>query len=291
FAWWEHPDFDDFWASRVIPIERIQCPAFLIGGWRDLYAEATVRDFGRIAAPRRLLMGPWKHAFPDVALDAPAAGLHELERWWERWLRGKDNGVMAEPAVTLYVQGADAGWRHETAWPSPRVQPTRWHPHGDGGLAAAAPAAATSRYVHDATVGPASLGWDPRTTMLDPALPHDQSADDARSLAFTSVPLAAPLELVGSASAVLDVAASASPLRVVAKLGDVAPNGRSTLVALGWLDLRLPPGQRGQVTVPLRATAYRVAAGHRLRLGVACADFPRIWPTPAAAELTLHHGA
>src|SRR5262249_59714414 len=84
------------------------------------YAEATVRDFGRIGAPRRLLMGPWKHAFPDVALDAPAAGLHELERWWERWLRGKDNGVTAEPAVTLYVQGAEAGWRHEAGWPPPR---------------------------------------------------------------------------------------------------------------------------------------------------------------------------
>ena len=58
-------------------------------------------------------MGPWKHAFPDVALEAPAAGLHEIERWWERWLRGKDDGVMDEPPVRLYVQGDGAGWRHE----------------------------------------------------------------------------------------------------------------------------------------------------------------------------------
>jgi uncharacterized protein len=291
FAWWEHPDFDDFWAARVIPVERIECPAFLIGGWRDLYAEATVRDFGRITAPRRLLMGPWKHAFPDVALDAPAAGLHELERWWERWLRGKNNGVMGEPAVTLYVQGSEAGWRHEAGWPSPRVAPTPWYLHGDGGLSATAPAATTSRYAYDATVGLASLGWDPWTTTLDPALPYDQSADDGRSLTFTSAPLAAPLELVGSPVATLDLAASATSLRVVAKLGDVAPNGRSTLVALGWLDLGLPPGERRQVAVPLRATAYRVAADHRLRLSLACADFPRIWPTAASAELSVHHGA
>ena len=290
FAWWDHPGFDEFWASRVIPVERIECPAFLIGGWRDLYAEATVRDFTRIPAPKRLLMGPWKHAFPDVALEAPAAGLHELERWWERWLRGKDNGVMAEPPVTVYVQGEGAGWRHEPGWPPPRVRPVAWYLGPDATLAPAAPAAAESRYAYDPAVGIASLAWDPWTTTLDPTIPRDQSADDARSLAFTGAPLAAPMELVGSPSAVLDVGAS-GPLYVVAKLADVAPNGRSTLVTLGWLDLGGRPSDRRRVMVSLRATGYRVPAGHRLRLSLACADFPRLWPTPHPAELTLHHGA
>jgi predicted acyl esterase len=302
FAWWDHPEFDDFWASRVIPIERIECPAFLIGGWRDLYAEATVRDFERIRSPKRLLMGCWKHAFPDLALEAPAAGLHEIERWWERWLRGKDGGATAEPPVRVYVQGADAGWRHEAAWPPPRVAPVAWHLHPDASLAPGPPpAGGAGVYAADPTVGAASLAWDPWTTALDPAIARDQSADDARSLAFTSAPLPGPLELVGSPAAVLDVAASVDRVCVVAKLADVAPNGRSALVAVGWLDLGLRespsrraavrPGARYRVTVPLRATAYRVPAGHRLRLSLACADFPRIWPGPEPAELTVHHGA
>src|SRR5262249_14458521 len=175
---------------------------------------------------------------------------------------------------------------------APRVARTRWYLEGGGGLSATAPpGSTTSRHVVDPTVGIASLGWDPWTTTLDPAVPHDQSADDARSLAFTSPPLPAPLELVGSPAAVLDLAVSTSPVPVVAKLADVAPNGRSTLVPLGWLGLPRPPGERHRVTVPLRATAYRVAAGHRLRLSLAGADFPRIWPAAAAAELTLYHGA
>jgi hypothetical protein len=97
------------------------------------------------------------------------------------------------------------------------------------------------------------------------------------------------------------MAASGGPLCITAKLAAVAPGGRSTLVATGWLDLELresptrrvavEPGARYRVTVPLRATAYRVPAGHRLRLCVACADFPRIWPTPRPATLTLFHGA
>jgi uncharacterized protein len=303
FAWWDHPDFDEFWQSRVTPVGRIACPTFAIGGWRDLYCEATVRDFGRILAPKRLLMGPWKHAFPDGALEAPAAGLHEIERWWERWLRGKDDGVMDEPPVRVWVQGDGAGWRHEAGWPPARVRPTPWYPHVDGGLRPEAPAAgsAPSAYAYDPTVGLGSLGWDPWTTALDPTVPRDQSGDDARSLAFTSAPFDAPLEILGSAAVVLEVAASAGPLCVTAKLAAVAPGGRSTLLATGWLDLELresptrrvavEPGARYRVTVPLRATAYRVPAGHRLRLSVACADFPRIWPTPRPATLTLFHGA
>lgn len=300
FAWWDHPDYDDFWAARAIPVERIACPTFHVGGWRDLYAEATVRDHARIQAPKRLLVGPWKHAFPDVALDAPAPGLHELERWWDHWLRGRDTGVTAEPPVTLYVQGDGAGWRHEPAWPPPRVRPVPWYLGAAGALAPEAPRdpVAPAVHVYDPTVGIASIAWDPWSTALDPALPWDQSADDARSLAFTSAPLAAPLELVGSPAAVLDVSATA-PLCLVTKLADVAPSGRSTLVALGWLDLAragdgIDAGRGGgirRVTVPLRATAYRLAAGHRLRLCVAGADFPRLWPTPAPGALRIHPGA
>jgi putative CocE/NonD family hydrolase len=289
FAWWDHPGFDEFWRARVIPVERIACPTFNVGGWRDLYAEATVRDHAAIRAPKRLLMGPWKHAFPDVALDAPAAGLAEMERWWERWLRGKDNGVESEPPVTLYVQGDGAGWRHERAWPPPGSRPASWYLAPDTLFpsAPAAPAGASTGAA-DPTVGLDSLGWDPWTTLLDPAIPWDQSGDDARSLAFTSAPLAAPLELVGSPAAVLDVTPSGAPGHVVARLADVAANGRSTLITLGWLPLATAGRQR--VTVPLRATAYRVPAGHRLRLAVAAGDFPRLWPTPTPGALAVHHG-
>jgi putative CocE/NonD family hydrolase len=289
FAWWDHPEFDEFWRSRVIPVERIACPTFNIGGWRDLYAEATVRDHAAIPAPKRILMGPWKHAFPDVALEGPAAGLAEMERWWERWLRGKENGVEGEPPVTLYVQGHGAGWRHERAWPPP-TRPAEWHVQAGAGLAPGAPppAAAAPPVAVDPTVGLGSLGWDPWTTLLDPTTPWDQSGDDARSLAFTSAPLPAPLELVGSPTARLDVTVSGVPGPLVARLADVADNGRSTLITLGWVPLRA--AGRQHVAVPLRATAYRIPAGHRLRLAVAGADFPRLWPAPGAGTLAVHPG-
>ena len=52
--------------------------------------------------------------------------------------------------------------------------------------------------------------------------------------------------------------------------------GRDVLARLPW-NPHVP-------AVPLRATAYRLLPGERLRVAVACADFPRIWPTPVAAE-------
>ncbi len=301
--WWEHSGRDSYWTRRVVPVERIRAACFNIGGWRDLYADCTVIDFAAIKAPKRLLMGPWKHAFPDKALEAPVAGLHEIERWFERWLKGVDNGVDKEPPVVIHVQGAEGEWRAESTWPIARVRHVAWFLGPDGSLAAKAPAGANapSQYAHDATVGLQSIVWDPWSTSLDPALPRDQSGDDARSLTFTGPSLTEPLELVGGPVAVLDVAASAAPLTVVAKLADVAANGRSTLITTGWLDLALregaeralpvAAGERYAVRVPMRATAYRLPAGHRLRLSLACADFPRIWPTPKQATLSVFHGA
>jgi hypothetical protein len=85
------------------------------------------------------------------------------------------------------------------------------------------------------------------------------------------------------------VSATALPLNLVVKLSAVAANGRSTLITTGWAALSATA--RGMVPVKLRATAYRLMPGERLRVAVACADFPRVWPTPLAAVLRVFHGA
>jgi hypothetical protein len=211
--------------------------------------------------------------------------------------------------VTFFVQGHEAGWQQGAAWPAPDAGPNAvmdaWRIDGGGalrpawsGTTGAAPNGATRVLAHDPTVGLGTLGWDPWTTALRPDIPWDQGPDDARSVGFESAPLEAPLELRGSPRVTLDLSVSAAPAHVVVRLADVAPGGRSTLVTLGWLDLalrdgpgrRVPvePDARYRVTVPLRSTAYRLAPGHRLRLAVATADFPRIWPTPRPFKLTLY---
>jgi hypothetical protein len=98
---------------------------------------------------------------------------------------------------------------------------------------------------------------------------------------------------MGAPAARLTLLASALPLNVVLKLSAVAANGASTLITTGWLKLDgvAVAGEQTTVPLPLRTTAYRLEAGERLRLSVACADFPRVWPTPVLASLRLFHGA
>jgi len=288
-----HPGFDDFWRTRVADMAQITCPSFLICGWRDLYADCTPRDFAQIQAPRKLLIGPWKHEFPDTGREAPAAGLWDMQRWFERWLKGVRNGIEDEPPVTVHVQGRAGCWRAESQWPPARMHTRSWFMAPDGSLDASGGGAGRSRHRHDPTIGMHSLVWDPWTTALDPTLPRDHSADDARSLCFTGPPLHDALELQGMPEAVLALDPEALPLNVVVKLSAVSASGQSTLITTGWHCLAAPHAQAGipcTIRVALRATAYRLQPGERLRVAVSCADFPRVWPTPVRADLHLLHG-
>ena len=72
--------------------------------------------------------------------------------------------------------------------------------------------------------------------------------------------------------------------RCVAKLSDVDPLGRSTLIAVGVGPV--PPGG-GTVTMRLNPAGYEVAPGHRLRLALSDSDLPRLWPAAADSHLEV----
>ncbi len=286
--WREHPEWDDYWQQKTIDASRIEVPTFLIGGWRDIFPEAMVKAYGELRGPRKLLMGPWLHLMPDISPESPTDFLPEMCRWWDHWLRGKDTGVLEEPSVTHFVQGADE-WRQEAEWPPPSTMDSSFYFGATSSLEPAAPSDEGSvAYDGDPTVGTSSGLWDP--IGLPIAVPREQSADDVRSLSFTTEPMTADLELAGSPIAVVAlVLDEGEEANVVVKLCDVAPYGRSTLITSGWLKGShrdshetanpLVPGEACVLEVPLWATAYRVVRGNRLRVAVSCSDFPRIWPT------------
>jgi hypothetical protein len=131
--------------------------------------------------------------------------------------------------------------------------------------------------------------------------PQDQGADEARSLIFTAAPCEEPLELTGTPVVELVVELEeGGNFMLTAKLTDVSPDGTSTLIARGWLnaahaaghETATPPtpGQPRALRLALGAIAYRVRPGNRLRLVVACADFPTMWPAGDNARIRVHHG-
>ena len=87
---------------------------------------------------------------------------------------------------------------------------------------------------------------------------------------------------------------------VAVSLADVDPDGASQLVAKGMLNGTrrhsltepepLEPGVVEELAIDIDATAWRFLPGHRLRVAIAAADWPNVWPTPEIGTLTVHHG-
>lgn len=85
---------------------------------------------------------------------------------------------------------------------------------------------------------------------------------------------------------------------MIARLCDVAPDGASTLVTRGVLNLSArygrdqavswKPGTTEDVVFDLNGIGYAFPAGHRIRLSVSSAYWPWIWPQPGSeAGFTL----
>ncbi|HEV3399143.1 MAG TPA: CocE/NonD family hydrolase, partial [Actinomycetes bacterium] len=300
--WLEEQADGPYWRQGSLRpgYERIACPTMLVAGWADGYRNATFRVLERLRAPARLLFGPWSHMATDTSLPGPRIDLvPEMVRWWDRWLRGEGNGVDQEPPVTVFVRHSSrpapdldeqpGTWRDEPAWPPDRAT-TRTLP-----LSGAAPAeGGADRLEVRPDVG--STAWISCAGHLPFGQPDDQRTDDAYSLTY-DWQLDQELELLGHPRLVVRVGASAPVAFLSAKLCDVFPDGTSSLVARGFLNLTqrrsrtepepMRPGITETVELELDATSWVFPAGHRLRLSLAGSDWPNLVPPPGPATLTV----
>lgn len=295
----QHPNYDDYWKSRIIPVEQIEVPTMVVGGWHDINVKAMFEIYEKITTRKKLVQGPWTHMMPYHAPVEPWHYLHEMKLWWDRWLRGEENGVDEGHSVKLFVAGSNE-WRQEAQWPIERTEYQTLHLGGDWSLTDEAPGTEVAMpYVGDPTVGAMSGLWE--GTGLGIGFPLDQNEDDARSLAFTSQPLDEALEVTGCTKVALSVELeSRDDLHLVAKLCDVAPDGTSQMISVGsvkgstYFNEEDPqPLETGKVysfEISLFPASRLVRPGHRLRLSISCADFPRLWPTASNPAIKLHTG-
>lgn len=302
-----------YWRSGSLApdYERITCAIFHIGGWADGYTNPVFRMQQRcLNAPRKALIGPWVHSTPDSAYPGPNIDwLHEMARFFDYWLKGINNGVMDEPRFTFFRQEytppqafpakVNGSWQSEADYPIERSQPHRLYLGKATLQTQPDPAPQSDGYPHRPTWGTGGpLCWG--GGVAPNGLGRDMRPDEALSLTYTGQPLDAPLDVVGFPQVVLHLSSSAPVAHVVVRLSDVAPNGASALVSAGILNLThrhghqdpqpLTPNEVYEVTVQLKAVGYRFLAGHRLRLSIASACWPIIWPSPYPAQNRLHRG-
>jgi hypothetical protein len=132
-------------------------------------------------------------------------------------------------------------------------------------------------------------------------LAADQRPDEGLSLTYTSAPLVADVHMIGRPRVILHVSSTAAVIGFCASLAEVAPDGTSHLVAKGMLNATrrtslaepepLPPGEPVELEFEIDATGWSFTEGNRIRLAIANADWPNVWPTPEPAVSRVHRGA
>jgi putative CocE/NonD family hydrolase len=304
-TWLEHQRFDDYWQFGSLRPDygAIECAVMIVAGWADGYRNNTFRTFEALTCPKRLIVGPWAHSSPQTSEPGPNHDLvPEHLRWWDRWLKGIDNGVDREPPIVLYAQRSTrpsprraqvrGAWRWEPHWPPERLVDTAFP------LAKAV----ANREGPGADVLPirGDVGW---TAWISCAagMPwgqsQDQRPDEAQSLTYTWPSVGDEVEVLGYPRLRVTVTASTPVAYLSAKLCDVFPDGTSALVTRGLLNLAhrddrsnpspVEPGRAYEVEIELEAMSWTFEAGHRIRLDLAGADWPNVWSPPRSGELTV----
>ncbi len=310
--WLRHQRRDAYWQHGSVceDFSAIKAAVLAVGGWGDAYKNAVPQLVEQLDAPAKGIVGPWVHKYPHFAVPEPRIGfLQEALRWWDHWLKGIPAGVSDDPDYRVWLMDG--------------VRPATWYTHrpgrwiaepkgatshlpvhqlhlvhrGDGKLSPdAGPLDTTVRSPHHCgmTAGEYCAIW------LGPELPGDQRADDALSACFDTAPLDHDTDIVGAPRLRLQLSADRPQAQIAVRLNHIHPDGASTRITYGVLNLThrdgssapqpLVAGQVYDITLPLDHIAYRVPAGHRLRVAVSTAYWPLIWPSPETAALTLSTG-
>jgi putative CocE/NonD family hydrolase len=342
YDWIKHNTWDDYWKQWSIRTRygAVQVPALNFSGWYDVFMNGAIENFvgmrahGGSAVARqgqKLVVGPWIHLpwqqkVGEVDFGAEAANpIDDLQlRWFDHWLKDQDNGVARDPAVRVFVMGANT-WRTAESWPIPGTRFTEYYlhsrgaansRHGNGWLSTERPTADESpdRYRYDpANPVPSKGGHSCCTAETAPVGPFDQAEIEDRVdvLVYSTAPLEKPVEVTGPITVTLYAASSARDTDFTAKLVDVHPDGKAILLNNGIIrasfrdSLEKPqpiePGQVYAYQIPIWPTSNLFKAGHRIRLEISSSNFPHYDRNPntgrrsgldgelAVANQIIHH--
>lgn len=303
--WLEHSTRDAFWKHGSVceDYRRLQVPILAITGWADAYVNAPAQLVANMQAPVKALLGPWEHRYAHIS-KLGAADIHsEVIGWFDRWMKGEQNGAEDLPAYRAFMQEhhgptarnkpREGRWIAEATWPSANVTQRRFH-LADGTLTAT-PHQGKACVANLADVGQKG-GYFCPGMRVDNEHAGDQREDDAGSLCF-DLPVDTALELMGRAQILISFTSDRPVAQIVARLCDVAPDGVSQRISYRPFNLthhaghdapeRLVPGQGYTASFELNECAHRLRAGHTLRLALSTSYWPIVWPSPEPARVTL----
>jgi len=315
---------DIFWNRGAMSTNRkyIQIPIYNVGGWYDIFNHGNISNFEYLQnhgakgarGNQKLLMGPFGHGPLSGDLEYPGFDRLNLNgdaelRWFDYWLKGVDNGIMAEPPVSYFMMaGAEKGhlsslngMRTSANWP-PANREVRYYLTADKTLSGKAPAGEGAKisYRYDPanpvpTVGGANLTFDRG--------PMDQRAIPARQdyLRFQTPALDRNVTIAGPVKVELFGATDGPDTDFMAKLVDVYPDGYEALVLDAPIRARfrhgrmpddikmMTPGAPEELDIDLWSTAITFEKGHKIALHITSSNSPRFEVNPNTGEAAGGH--
>ncbi len=294
--WFDHQKEDSYWRALSIErrLDRVKVPVLGIAGWYD-DARGTIRNY---EAMNRLATHPLHHVVMDAGAhkgidyvngDFGPQGRIDSRmlqlRWFDHYLKGIDNGVEKDAPLYLFVMG-DNRWRQEQEWPLARTQWTDFYLRAGGVLDTTAPGnEAADEYQYDPG-NPTPYLVDARELELN--INEDYKAVHAERrdlLTYTTAPLTRDTEITGPITATLWAATDGKDTDWNVMVLDVYPDGRAMRVQDGVTRARfregldrpslLTPGKIYRYDIDVWFTSLVIPAGHRIRVSVASAAFPK----------------
>ena len=314
-------DFSDPWWNQFGFLngnEQFAAPALHINSWYDYGVAQTIDTWAlfqrnAVDASTRdnqyLVIAPTDHCKHEMACKCTMVGeramgdarfdFHDLYfRWFERWLKGREDALERVPKVQYFVMGRNE-WRASDCWPPMGAELRSLYLHsegransrrGDGCLSFSAPEGPqpSDSFVYDPG-DPVPSHGGPVCTTGDAGMEgsFDQQRIEERGdiLVYSTPPLEEGIEISGPIRVILWVSSSAVDTDFTAKLVDVRPSGKAFNIQEGILraryregfdrEVRMIPGEIYRIEIDLQATSNWFAPGHRIRLDVSGSNFPR----------------
>jgi predicted acyl esterase len=263
-----------FWqdGQAITTARNVRIPAYFQVKWgRGWTVDGTIDCFQKVQGVKKLDL----QALPPMQ-ERPFHESHEeMFRWYDHWLKGIDTGIMDEPGIRVFVEGARI-WRAEKEWPLARTKWTKYYLRPRHRLA-------LSPEPLDADCAPPDGFYQAPFTVTT----------EAQSVKWTSAPLLEDTEMTGPAALYFHAAIDTDDTNFIAKLYDLDPQGSRLVITSGYLkashreldpveskpwrphhphtrSVPVRPGEIIEYAIRVFSFSNLFRAGHRIQLELSC---------------------
>lgn len=311
--WSSHEVEDGFWrkSNWYALRDKIKAPAMIISGWYDDNGMGTTEACQVVESyegqNKKIVLGPWMHnansrriihgvPFGNNCLRDDIDYLYQL--WFDRHLKGIDNGVDKGSPVEYYAVG-DNKWVSCSTWPPENSILTDMYITSGG---SANTSSGDGRLTFEKVVkeGMDNYKFDPDNPaphIIDMSeneigVPENYTDMEKREdvLVYTSDVLTEDITIAGDVYAEFFASSSARDTDWVVRLTDVDPDGNSIRLCDGVLRAKyregfdkialLKPDKIEKYVIKTSKIANTFKKGHRIRLQITSGAENYIFPNP-----------